>query len=317
MDADGNEVPVSESGTDTLNLTVKNVEPSFELVSEQTEVRTDEPYALSVHDYFDPGEDHPIEWKVDWGDGQTSTYPGDQTSFGHQYDGPVDTTYNITVTLTDDDGTYTRNKSVKYKVPRVTVHESARISEFGGGVQVHVERDVPTDDPVTVQLSRGGSAVLGLHYNDTGTQLTIPAGGTHSDGAITVTPVDNQFVNPARTATYHVASAPKHKVGSPASAIITIADDDAIKPGGGGDLPPPPGGGGGGGNPDGGPGNPDGPDNGDGTTEDPTDPGQPDDDTDTEAWVDVAFPLQSWWWDGLWTRTPASSRTAARRTATG
>ena len=62
-------------------------------------------YSLTLGAITDPGPDTVTQWIVHWGDGQTSTFTsgGVQT---HAYaDGPAGP-FNITVDLTDEDGTF-------------------------------------------------------------------------------------------------------------------------------------------------------------------------------------------------------------------
>ena len=61
-------------------------------------------YSLTLGAVTDPGTDTVNTWVVHWGDGNTDSY-GTNGVKTHTYaDGP--NTYNITVDLTDEDGTY-------------------------------------------------------------------------------------------------------------------------------------------------------------------------------------------------------------------
>src|SRR3546814_17320629 len=54
-------------------------------------------------DSLDPGDDVPVEWIIDWGDGSTATrVAGDVSSASHDY--AVGGNYVIRATLGNDDG---------------------------------------------------------------------------------------------------------------------------------------------------------------------------------------------------------------------
>src|SRR3546814_12040705 len=56
-------------------------------------------------DSLDPGDDVPVEWIIDWGDGSTATrVAGDVSSASHDY--AVGGNYVIRATLVNDDGSF-------------------------------------------------------------------------------------------------------------------------------------------------------------------------------------------------------------------
>jgi N-acetylneuraminic acid mutarotase len=76
-----------------------------------------------------------------------------------------------------------------------------------------------------VNLAVGGSAVNGTDYDVLGTSVTIPAGATSA--TLAVQPVDDSATEPAETVTLGVAPGSGYTVGSPATANVSIADNDA------------------------------------------------------------------------------------------
>ena len=92
-----------EANSGTKTITVNNVQPTIAISGAAT-VAEGAPYSLTLGAITDPGPDTVTQWIVHWGDGQTSTFTsgGVQT---HAYaDGPGGP-FNITVDLTDEDGT--------------------------------------------------------------------------------------------------------------------------------------------------------------------------------------------------------------------
>ena len=112
-------------------------------------------------------------------------------------------------------------------VPRVSVAASdASASEAAGNPgSFTVTRSGPTDDALVVNLSLGGSAVNGTDYGILGTSVTIPAGA--ASATVPVQPVDDSATEPTETVTLGVAPGTGYTVGSPATANVSIADNDA------------------------------------------------------------------------------------------
>ncbi len=92
-----------------------------------------------------------------------------------------------------------------------------------------VTRNPVNSNPLTVQLTRTGTAVSGVDY-------TISAGGTvgipanQASATITVTPIDDSLVESDETVIVSIAPDAEYVVGSPNSATVTIADNDAALP---------------------------------------------------------------------------------------
>ena len=86
-----------------LPVTVDNVAPTI-AISGATNVDEGSAYSLTLGAVTDPGTDTVNTWVVHWGDGNSDSYGTDGVKTHTYADGP--NTYNITVDLTDEDGTY-------------------------------------------------------------------------------------------------------------------------------------------------------------------------------------------------------------------
>ncbi len=92
--------------TTTTTVTVNNVAPTLN-VSGAASVVAGTDFTLNLSD-TDPGDDAITEWIINWGDGTIDTLAGDPTSATHTY-AQEGFTYNITVSATDEDGTWTES----------------------------------------------------------------------------------------------------------------------------------------------------------------------------------------------------------------
>jgi hypothetical protein len=75
-----------------------------------------------------------------------------------------------------------------------------------------------------VNYTIGGTARNGSDYESLTTSVTIPPGS--STASITVTPIDDSVPQANETVTLVLAFDPSYTSGSPASATVTITDDD-------------------------------------------------------------------------------------------
>lgn len=90
--------------TATMDVTVLNAAPTV-IVDAPLIFNPRSPLQISVST-SDPGLDTIQSVTIDWGDGTVQTFPGLPGTYTHQY--PIaNRTYTITVTVTDEDGTYT------------------------------------------------------------------------------------------------------------------------------------------------------------------------------------------------------------------
>jgi subtilisin family serine protease len=82
--------------------------------------------------------------------------------------------------------------------------------------------------PLTVNLQVSGTATSGTDYQSTlGSSVTIPADA--SSVTVSVTPINDGTVEPVETVTATVLAGNGYAVGDPATATVTIADDDIYK----------------------------------------------------------------------------------------
>ena len=121
-----------EDGTHTnvaaTAVAVANVPPTLE-VDGADSVRRTAPYVLTLG-RAEPGQDTISNWSIDWGDGATQMVGGDSSAVTHTY---ADVgTYSVTVTATDEDGTYAavpKVVQVTSTTPPVTISGDTAIKE--------------------------------------------------------------------------------------------------------------------------------------------------------------------------------------------
>ena len=90
-------------GSDQASVTVDNVAPTIGISGAAT-VNEGSSYSLTLGAVTDPGTDTVSDYIVHWGDGNTDTYTTNGVKTHTYADGPNND--NITVDLTDEDGTY-------------------------------------------------------------------------------------------------------------------------------------------------------------------------------------------------------------------
>lgn len=119
-------------------------------------------------------------------------------------------TVNIT---SDDSGT-----------PVVTIAATdASAGEPSDSGQFTVSASPLPTAPITVNLSRTGTATNGVDYTSIPTTVTVPTSGTTT---IPVTVTNDSTVEGIETVTLTVASGTGYTVGTPNSGTVNIADDD-------------------------------------------------------------------------------------------
>jgi hypothetical protein len=94
-----------------------------------------------------------------------------------------------------------------------------------------VTRAGSTSGSLIVNFTIGGTAANGTDYASIGTSVTIPAGS--ASATVTVTPIDDTAVESNETVVLALSAGTGYTVGSPSSATVTIADDDAPPAGSG------------------------------------------------------------------------------------
>ena len=120
-----------------------------------------------------------------------------------------------TVAITDND------------LPTVSIIATdASASEVGVDTgTLLVTRNGCLSSPLTVSYTLGGSATSGSDYQALSGSVAIPAGA--ASVTITITPIDDSFAEGDETAVVALAANASYVVGSPSSASVTIADDEA------------------------------------------------------------------------------------------
>jgi hypothetical protein len=95
--------------TSTTTLTVTNAAPTLSVTGAAT-ADQGSTYTLNLS-ASDPGDDTITSWTINWGDGSIDTLAGNPSSATHVYTQPG-LTYDITVSATDEDGTFTSSNLV-------------------------------------------------------------------------------------------------------------------------------------------------------------------------------------------------------------
>ncbi len=114
-------------------------------------------------------------------------------------------------------------------LPTVTVAATdASAAEPSNAGVFTISRTGSTTNALTVNYAVSGSAASGTDYTALGTSVTIPAGS--SSVTKTVTPTDDASVESNETVILTLSPNAAYTVGSPSSATVTIADNDAALP---------------------------------------------------------------------------------------
>jgi YD repeat-containing protein len=141
-------------------------------------------------------------------------------------------TYSLTVKATDNSGAITTSSGVSITVslPVVSVASTdADASEPGSNTGIFtVSRTGGTSMSLTVNFSVSGTAVAGTDYTSVGTAVTIPSGA--ASRTIVITPIDDTAIEGNETATLTLSGNAAYTLGTPASATVTIADNDHYSP---------------------------------------------------------------------------------------
>lgn len=109
--------------------------------------------------------------------------------------------------------------------PIVTVEAAdAAADEAGDTGTLTFSRTGPTTSPMTVSFAVSGSATAGSDYTTIGTSVIIAAGSASVD--VSIVPVQNTTSEAAETVIVTLGTGPAYVVGAPASATVSISDDD-------------------------------------------------------------------------------------------
>ncbi|MBI5383681.1 MAG: PKD domain-containing protein [Verrucomicrobia bacterium] len=120
---------------------------------------------------------------------------------------------NQTFTILDNDS------------PLVTISSTdTNAAEAGDTATVILTRSGPTDNALTVNLTRSGGASAGTDYTGINATAVIPAG--ESSVTLTLAPVQDTVAESTETAAISVAAGAGYAVGVPSNVTVFITDDD-------------------------------------------------------------------------------------------
>jgi sugar lactone lactonase YvrE len=193
--ATDNDIP-NLSSTTTFTLNVDNVAPTIALTGNAT-VPNGTAYLLNLGAVTDPGTDTVSAFSINWGDGSTENFSGNPASTAKVHTYTTLGAKTITVTLTDEDGTFTGgNRSV-------TVENAAPVAGSDGLNRTN-----------TTKVAKVLKSVLLSNDTDAdGDPLTLTAVGNALPAGATVTMAGN-FV---------VYTAPSNNAGN-GSFTYTLSD---------------------------------------------------------------------------------------------
>ncbi len=214
-------------GHETLldfTLTVSNVAPTIALSGAST-VDEGSTYTLTLGAVTDPGPDTVTSYVVNWGDGNTSTYPtaGDVT---HTYtDG--DHSRTISVDLVDEDATHqdagTLSLTVNNVAPSIaTDNATVTVYQFEAATNSGTFADAGDDD--TVSLSATIGTVTDNGDGTWGWSFDTSAGPVDSELVI-ITATDNDGAQ--ATASFDLTVAAADHGDAPAPYPTTLAEGGA------------------------------------------------------------------------------------------
>jgi hypothetical protein len=110
--------------------------------------------------------------------------------------------------------------------PAVTIMANdASAGEPSNHGQFTVTASPAPASPITVNLTRTGTATNGTDYTSIPTTVSV---GTSGTATINVTVTDDTAVESAETVILTLASGSGYTIGSPSSATVTIADNDTV-----------------------------------------------------------------------------------------
>jgi hypothetical protein len=104
--------------------------------------------------------------------------------------------------------------------PTVTLTSATTYLQKGGPYPVSLGLSQALSQPLTINLSYGGTAQRGVDYLPPSGTLTVPAGQTAL--SVQIPTVTDNLVEPNRLLTVSLASSSSYQVGTPSSASVTI-----------------------------------------------------------------------------------------------
>jgi hypothetical protein len=98
-------------------------------------------------------------------------------------------------------------------------------AEGGAPGMFTFSRTGPTIGALRVNFTIGGTATPGSDYQTVSTLVNIPIGA--SNMTVQITPIDDAIVEGNETVVFMLRTSTNYIIGSPASATVTIADNDS------------------------------------------------------------------------------------------
>lgn len=121
----------------------------------------------------------------------------------------------VRIRIQDDD-----LPSVSFQSP------TADLAEDGGGLELILTLSEPLEWPSNVQVTvTGGTATEGLDFVLASTHVDLPVGAT--SGAVTLIPVDDGDLEEDETVALTISTGGGLAVADPATAVVTIRDDES------------------------------------------------------------------------------------------
>ncbi|MCP5236065.1 MAG: cadherin-like domain-containing protein [Zoogloeaceae bacterium] len=218
-----------ESASDSFTVNVANVAPTLDLVGADT-VDEGSPYTLTLANLIDPGADTVIGYSIDWGDSSPPTGVASLGDIDHTFADDGD--YTITVTATDEDGSYTFTKpiTVANVAPEVTLSGADGIDE-GSTYQLGIEGvDPGIEDTLSFDIDWGdGSAVQTLTAAELQAQGAIfeHVFSDDEDGPVNVT--NRSITVTARDGDGGVGTASRNVAVSNVAPLIALSGATSIE----------------------------------------------------------------------------------------
>lgn len=114
------------------------------------------------------------------------------------------------------------------RLPRVRLELPSPTVAEGTAATVRVRRTGDLASAITVQLTLGGTATPGADFTTPATSITLPTGAATID--VTLATLADPTVETAETIILSVAPGTGYVAGYPATAVLTLRDDDAPMP---------------------------------------------------------------------------------------